>query len=148
MTKVFTVSLLAISLLTALFLDTALCAPQCLHSAIDVKHAFPGSWPSWTLRQAGHRGTRCWFATWKHGNQNAARRPPPPAMAEASEPRRIKTEAIPMSTLGWTFRSRIAVIGPGEPERDLFAIRYSLFTTSLGRPSVMQQLMDPVGIVP
>jgi hypothetical protein len=40
----------------------------CFPSASAVRLQYPEAWPSWTLRAAGHEGTKCWYA--------ATRRPP------------------------------------------------------------------------
>jgi hypothetical protein len=34
----------------------------CLPSASAVRQEYPAAWPSWTLRAAGHEGTKCWYA--------------------------------------------------------------------------------------
>jgi hypothetical protein len=140
--SLFTVSLLALS--------SDSNASTCLRSAQAVKHAFPGSWPSW--HRAG--GTKCWEA---RGRREDAQAVPPPAVAGPSRPgeavRHVKTVAVagpPMSTLGWTFRSHTATVGPRDAEKHAFDDRWKsmLLIGSLNQPSVMQQLMDPIGVVP
>jgi hypothetical protein len=34
----------------------------CFPSASAVREEYPEAWPSWTLRAAGHEGTKCWYA--------------------------------------------------------------------------------------
>jgi hypothetical protein len=34
----------------------------CFPSASAVRQEYPEAWPSWTLRAAGHEGTKCWHA--------------------------------------------------------------------------------------
>src|SRR6516225_6225951 len=34
---------------------------QCLPSAEAVRQQYPGSWASWTMRAANHKGEKCWF---------------------------------------------------------------------------------------
>jgi hypothetical protein len=140
MTKAFT-ALLFLAVSVTLISDCV--ASQCLPSAAAVRHAFPGSWPSW------HRvhGSRCWFAK---GHHEDARTVPLPVAA-----RRVRTETVAapslpsMAVLGWTFRSRTTAIGPQESMLS-FDERWNTITgtQSLGRPSIMQRSMDPIGVVP
>jgi hypothetical protein len=36
---------------------------DCFASAEAVRQANPTAWPSWTLRAAGHEGSKCWYAS-------------------------------------------------------------------------------------
>jgi hypothetical protein len=42
-------------------------ASNCFDSASAVRQHFPGAWPSWSLREPGHEGTRCWYAATRFG---------------------------------------------------------------------------------
>src|SRR5277367_77669 len=33
----------------------------CFSSADQVRQENPGAWPSWTFREPGHEGAKCWF---------------------------------------------------------------------------------------
>src|ERR1700720_2901900 len=68
-----------------LFSDSAAATSACLRSAESVKHAFPHSWPSWTKRESGHKGERCWFPSGRHEATTAVKH------AFPDEPRRVKT---------------------------------------------------------
>ena len=39
----------------------ALNVSTCFPSASAVRQDHPEAWPSWTLRAAGHEGTKCWY---------------------------------------------------------------------------------------
>jgi hypothetical protein len=52
----------------------------CFPSASAVRQEYPEAWPSWTLRAAGHEGTKCWHATTRatahdHRGEMAPKRP-------------------------------------------------------------------------
>jgi len=38
-------------------------ALSCFPSAAAVRQESPQAWPSWTLREPGHEGTKCWYAS-------------------------------------------------------------------------------------
>jgi hypothetical protein len=147
----YVLRILTVVILFVTAVSSAAAASQCLHSAQAVKHAFPGSWPSWTGRQAGHKGEHCWFpASVKVAKPVTTGQAPRSVKTTVVAPPNENTElARTMGSLGWTFRSRTAVIGPVASLglfRDRFPVPSDL--SSISRPSILQRLMDPTGVVP
>ncbi len=144
---------------------------QCLPSAEAVRQQYPGSWASWTMRAADHKGQRCWFPVMRESRARhveAALRRAAERLVSREEHKPDTTTpverpadppvifAAEMNTLGWSFRTRSATVGPvvssndaDAPEStfdDRFAAAGDM--ASIRRPSAIQRMMDPVGAIP
>ena len=161
----------------ALYLATSMedvnASGQCLPSAEAVKQQYPGSWASWTLHAANHKGEKCWFPAMRENHsrpvETALRRAAqklmhndaPRQQGEAGASNKAAEEkpaasAAEMNQLGWSFRARSANVGPAgasspvEKEDSSFDDRFAAArnVTSTQKPSIIQRMMDPVGAIP
>jgi hypothetical protein len=149
---------------------------QCLPSAEAVRQQYPGSWPSWTIHAANHKGQKCWFPVMReshaHHAETMLRRAAQKLMRKEEERQRDRETAsgdkaaaaespvaftAQMNELGWSFRSRSATVGPVKAATSVEAEDSSSFedrfaaarnVTSVRKPSVIQHMMDPVGAIP
>jgi hypothetical protein len=147
---------------------------QCLPSAEAVRQQYPGSWASWTTRAEGHKGERCWFPAMRENHsrhvetalrragqtmthQDGERQDPAAASDKDKPAGKPVASAADANQFGWSFRSRSVAAGPaaggsGEAEtaqssfEDRFAAAGNV--VSLQKPSIIQRMMDPVGIIP
>lgn len=150
---------------------------QCLPSAHAVRDAFPGAWASWSTHVANHHGVRCWFPVMREGHSRhlevalhqAARRlqhhdhdaTPAKDGAEAGTRPGAAPDAYAAqrSDLTWTSahapapaEAQPASAPAPAPESapSSFEDRFSAARDAVSgqRPSLIQHMMDPVGVVP
>jgi hypothetical protein len=162
------------SVYLAASLEEVNASSQCLPSAEAVKQQYPGSWASWTFHAAGHKGERCWFPAMRENHarhiEAALRRT---GQALAHKEGQHHEEAVPSdkaadadnaqvavaadaNQLGWSFRSRTVTVVPAgvvneaETAQSSFDDRFAAArgVSSLQKPSIIQRMMDPVGIIP
>jgi hypothetical protein len=126
---------------------------QCMPSAESVKHAFPGSWPSWSKREAGHKGKKCWFAaTTRKEFPEGGSKHDKKIVVHDEAPRKVKTEVVHVQSSNARLASAMSAIV--WPRADSFNDRFGASfndrfdTETTNRPSSIQRLMDPVGVVP
>jgi hypothetical protein len=140
-------------------------ASQCLDSAASVREEFPGAWPSWTMRMAGHKGAKCWYPA----TRESRHRHDAPALEAATKQPRFESiarydrpddgplaSALETNALGWSFRTVTTQIGSlalrddGELADRSFDARFeaAFAQVSLSQPSIIQRMMDPSGSLP
>jgi hypothetical protein len=152
---------------TALLLSASIedvDAAQCLGSAASVREEYPGTWPSWTMRMAGHKGAKCWYPA----TRETRHRHDAPALETATKQQRFESiarydrpdddalaSALETNALGWSFRAVTTQIGSllrddGELADRSFDARFeAVFAqVSFSQPSIIQRMMDPSGSVP
>jgi hypothetical protein len=146
---------------------------QCFPSAEAVRKEYPNAWASWTTHAANHRGQKCWFPAMRENRarhveamlrraaktimrKEARRKNIESANAEKAPAEAPVAFAAEMNELGWSFRTRSAKVGPA-PLPDEEAVGESSFddrfaaagnAASVRKPSVIQRMMDPVGLIP
>jgi hypothetical protein len=136
-----------------LFSDSAAATSVCLRSETAVKHAFPHSWPSWTKRESGHKGERCWFPSGRH--EANVKHAYDAVGAHPDEPRRVKTVTDKIPNDAARLKTVLSAIVRPAVHRDTFNDRFvdsfdARFAgaDSARRPGVLQQMMDPTGVLP
>ncbi len=148
---------------------------QCLPSAEAVRQQYPGSWASWTMHAANHKGEKCWFPAMRENHarhiETALRRAAQTLMhKDAEHPHAGSGDkaaaaetpvvfAAELNQLGWSFRSatvglasvtRNAVTKGADAEESSFDDRFAAAhdVTFVQKPSLIQRMMDPVGAIP
>jgi hypothetical protein len=64
----------------------------CFSSADSVRQENPTAWPSWTMRAAGHEGTKCWYASTR-ATAHDHRNPPTPTTDRIGSKEQLEREA-------------------------------------------------------
>ena len=64
----------------------------CFTSANSVRQENPTAWPSWTLRAAGHEGTKCWYPSTR-ATAHDHRNPPTPTTDRVGGKEQLEPEA-------------------------------------------------------
>lgn len=146
---------------------------QCLPSAHAVLEQYPGSWAAWSAHVANHRGVKCWFPVMRENHsrhiETALHRTANRLMrdddARREQEEKEKTEtasrpaaaaAVPVAyaaqrnDLPWVAIPAAAVTLEPQPVRSSFEDRFSASREAVSgrRPSVVQHMMDPVGVIP
>jgi hypothetical protein len=146
---------------------------QCLPSAEAVKQQYPGSWASWTMHAADHKGEKCWFPAMRENHsrhieaalrraaetltyRDAQREQRESGVSNKAAEEKPVAFAAEMNQLGWSFRTRSANVGPAgasspvERQDSSFEARFAAArnVTSVQKPSIIQRMMDPVGAIP
>ena len=139
---------------------------QCLSSPEAVRQEYPGAWPSWTMQEPNHKGTKCWFPAMREHHSRRIETSPQKTTAERHRIEPVVEKKAPddtplvsaseMNALGWSFRSRTARIGPAmvfdeytmveSSFDDRFAAAFEV--SSVSQPSIIQRMMDPIGAIP
>jgi hypothetical protein len=145
---------------------------QCLPSPQAVREQYPGSWASWTMHAANHKGEKCWFPVMRENRarhvEAALHRAAQKLLhvgndkdtsAAGDKPAAARLPVVFASDrkdMGWSLPNRSAIAGPAvapngsDSAESSFEDRFSASrdASSVQKPSVIQRMMDPVGAIP
>lgn len=140
---------------------------QCLPSAQAVREEVPGAWASWSMHVANHHGVKCWFPVARdnhsHHVEAAVHRTPErrhhndaadrddDGNAGAKPAAAPDAYAAQRSDLTWApVHAAAPAAVPPPPPPSSFEDRFSAARDAVTgqRPSLIQHMMDPVGVVP
>jgi len=106
----------AIALMVAIA-STCASAQECLTSAREVWKEHPGSWATWSVRVAGHEGSKCWYEG-KRREVTLAKKIKLPSLPKLEVPRErpnsVPTNSVNSSVATESALSAVATLDPSD----------------------------------